>query len=190
MDERVWVCDACGAANHHARVRVEKGQRFKEVVLWCHGCQAPRDPNKKPISLAEAKSKPAYIARPHSPTYMSVQRRVDRRLMISILENARRLLLPSRPLNPEHFGEWAYAGLVVAQSGEKYVPYSPQGFAGPGSDVPIGILYEPYDMYSGSAVATPLKKGTVFERHCYVHGQLLGQISEKVKKALPGVEWT
>ena len=47
MDERIWACDICGATNRHVQERIEKGISIAEVVLWCHGCQAPRDPSKR-----------------------------------------------------------------------------------------------------------------------------------------------
>lgn len=87
-----------------------------------------------------------------------------------------------------------YPGLIVAKntSSYKWVPYSAEASYGPGSDGTgsvLGIMDTFEDVSWGDQQIAPLYHGKVIERHCYVFGSELGDISAAVKTALADIEW-
>lgn len=87
-----------------------------------------------------------------------------------------------------------YPGLVVAKNtvSYKWVPYNSGAAYGPGSDGTdsvLGVLDTFEDVTLGDQAVAPLYHGKVIQRHCYIFGSTLGNITAGVKNALPDIEW-
>lgn len=70
-----------------------------------------------------------------------------------------------------------------------YVPYSPGGAYGTGSDTAVGILEHDVDATYSDWQITPVDRGTAFEVYCYVPGGAYGDISAAVKTDLSDMKW-
>lgn len=87
--------------------------------------------------------------------------------------------------------KWVYAGVVVAEDTDsgKFVPYSVGASYGTGSDTPVGVLHETWDMTYDEYMVAPVWHGVFVESHCYIYGGALGTISAAVKTALTNIKW-
>jgi len=85
---------------------------------------------------------------------------------------------------------YVYPGMVLAESGGKFVPYSASASYGVGSDVPVGVLVDFYDMTLTDYPVDAVVHGTLVENYCYVFGSpQLGNIPAAVKTALKQISW-
>jgi len=87
--------------------------------------------------------------------------------------------------------KWVYAGIVVAKdsSTNKYVPYNASAAYGTGSDTPVGVLHETYDMTYGNRLVAPVWHGVFIESRCFVYGGAVGTVPAAVKTALDDITW-
>ena len=86
---------------------------------------------------------------------------------------------------------WLYAGCVIAidHPAGTFVPYSATASYGAGSDVPVAVTKEPYDMTLGAKVVTGVFHARLVEQYCYVFGATRGAIPAAVKTALTLISW-
>lgn len=82
-------------------------------------------------------------------------------------------------------------GTVVAvdSTTSKYVPYSAGASYGTGSDTPVGITTQPYDMTYGYRDIAPAVMAVLLEDYCQIYGSGRGSINSTVKTALPLIIW-
>ena len=86
---------------------------------------------------------------------------------------------------------WLYAGMVMAlnHATQKFVPYSSGASYGAGTDTPVMVNTEPYDMTFGEKVVTGTFHAQLVERNCYLYGGARGVIPAAVKTALQQIQW-
>ena len=86
---------------------------------------------------------------------------------------------------------WVYAGMVCAIDGstEKYVPYSSAASYGTGSDTPVMVTKEPYDVTLGEKAVTGVFHARLVEQYCFLYGGNRGTIPAAVKTALTLITW-
>ena len=85
---------------------------------------------------------------------------------------------------------YLYPGMIIAQSGSYYVPYSPTASYGTGSDTAVGILPDFVDAtLDTEPVMEPGFHGRAIEAHCYVLGGAVGTVPDAVKTALSDIYW-
>jgi hypothetical protein len=86
---------------------------------------------------------------------------------------------------------WLYAGCVIAldHPAGTFVPYSAAASYGVGSDTPVAITKEPYDMTEGAKAVTGVFHARMVEQYCYLYGGARGVIPAAVKAALTQVSW-
>ncbi len=86
-----------------------------------------------------------------------------------------------------------YAGMVIAlnHATQKFVPYNATASYGAGSDVPVMVNTEPYDMTFGEKVITGVFHAMLVEANCYLYGGARGTIPAAVKAAtaLTQIQW-
>lgn len=84
-----------------------------------------------------------------------------------------------------------YPGMIVAISTatNNYVPYSALAAYGPGSDTPVGILWNFKNATLGDKAIEPVVHARVFEHRCYLYTGVVGVIPQAVKNALPQIVW-
>lgn len=82
-------------------------------------------------------------------------------------------------------------GVVVAvdSTTSKYVPYSAGASYGTGSDTPVGITTQHYDMTYGAKAIAPAINAVLLEDYCQIYGSGRGSIDSTVKTALPLIMW-
>lgn len=86
---------------------------------------------------------------------------------------------------------WLYAGMVMAlnHTTSKFVPYSSTASYGSGSDTPVAVNTEPYDMTFGEKVVTGVDHAKLVEQYCYLYGGARGTIPSAVKTSLAQITW-
>ena len=90
-----------------------------------------------------------------------------------------------------NYEKWLYPGtpLAVHSTTAKYVPYSAAASYGTGSDTPVVVTTEPYDMTYGACAVTGIWSGKLIQDNCQLFGGALGTIPAAVKSALTNIEW-
>lgn len=71
----------------------------------------------------------------------------------------------------------------------KFVPYTPGGTYGVGSDTPYGVLDVRLNVGLTQEAISVIYHGQLQQRNCYVLGETKGVISNTVKTALPDIDW-
>lgn len=71
----------------------------------------------------------------------------------------------------------------------KFVPYTPGGTYGVGSDTPYGVLDVRLNVGLTQEAISVIYHGQLQQRNCYVLGVAKGTISNTVKAALPDIDW-
>lgn len=85
--------------------------------------------------------------------------------------------------------KYVYPGMIVAKSGEKFVPYNAAASYGVDSDKPVGVLVDFYDFTLSDYPVDVVIHGTLVENYCYVFGSANGNIPAAVKSALKQISW-
>ena len=82
-------------------------------------------------------------------------------------------------------------GTVVAVDSTtgKYVPYSLGASYGTGSDTPVGVVTQHYDMTYGAKAIAPTIEAVLLEDYCVIFGGAKGTITDAVKTALNNIMW-
>ncbi len=86
---------------------------------------------------------------------------------------------------------WLYAGMVMGlnHATGKFAPYSSGASYGAGTDTPVCVNTEPYDMTFGEKIATGVFHAQLVEANCYLYGGARGTIPAAVKTALQQIQW-
>lgn len=122
-----------------------------------------------------------------SKTHRAVLEVFDSKLYDTLKARAFRADLIAEDSNGHRY---LYPGMIVAQSGTYYVPYSAAASYGVGSDTAVGILPDFKDAtLDTQPVIEPGYHGRVIEAHCYVLGGSVGTVPSAVKTALSDIYW-